>query len=1535
MKNTTQFTRLKPTTLSSLMALALAGSSWATSPYDTAYGVQWSFLIGNSGGDVPNALAVSPDGTVWIATGGTGSGITSPMLTWGSPKSVWGGVSASGYGQISRLGGILQCNDIPNVTGVSAFSQAPAPTIAFSGTNPTAYFGCQPNSALLWTNASPADTSSATGQPMTFAIGSVLGQTGYEPYGAYVNAAGQIPLNTTLPRKNDPLDATKKFTHDMVSPTSYGGANFDFKVGSDGSYYIARGAQGPGAGQPLTMGDSFTAGDFSGPVNMSYKPCVGRISADGLTKSGPAHQPECNGRSFFTDIAINESANAGAGRVYATGLGLTSSGGTMNSLDPDGPGTDFAPIAFNSASTNNNKGFALVYNATTWAIDKVVTWESTYGGDIPKDITSTASGGFVLVGQTLGGLGGFTNPTPGTNDGYIEVYDASGTLSWKFQTQTTVADFFEDASVDADGSIYVSGNSNGNPVLWKFTAGGTLVWTSTIDNSGTVESQRDHGGDKNSIFYLSSHNRTGGTGTWPNTIAYVPQGNDDNLLQKLIPGDFNLDKFVNFTDVQIAGTATKPGLPGNNTYDFNGDGDSTLADTTYMITNIMDRLVGDIAQDTLATDVDNADIGRAIGASGVGTLYLDGDIDFDADVDPADITAVATAFTGAKKPGTWTNGTPGATLRYVASNGQVWLKADEASGGIITSFQLENAAGTFVPANFTGPAGGSFGGSLKDITGNVLADTDLTLAGSSGTSGLISLGTVFPTGMDLAGLTAYLKTAVYTGQPCSGQMQFTPVVYNPVEPPNVLTLTPDGVDSVLVSSDLVATFDEPVVLTGSGTVTLRNLTLGTGSDIVIALPDSQVSITGTTLTINPAAPLAVATDYAVQISSDAIKDVDDNSNFAGILDDTTWTFSTADHTPPTLAGTSIVDNKSGGPIAPNTPVTYTVTFNEDMDASTVDAADFGNAGTATVTIGTITETTPGVFTVEVTPTTGGTLQLQVIAGAVITDTAANPLNTTAAIPDNTTITVDGNPPALIGSDIVDNKSGGPVQVYTLVTYTVTFSKDMDATTVSSADFGNAVAVIDGGASFSIGTVTETAPGVFLVPATPTSTGTLQLQVNALAELKDALGNALNTSSAIVDDTPITVTPDITAPAPDPMTWATVPTATGQTAITMTATTATDPSGVQYSFECTAGGGHSSGWQSSPTYTDTGLSVETTYSYRVQARDMSPAQNMTGFSATASATTAGAATMSASPTAPVVNDQDIANYGAVTGSDKWWASEPGASEAKGQTFTTGGTPVLLKAITYQALHTTPDKTYIIRVGTVSGTTFSQFRSFAATQSFAWNDQDYITWTFATPVLLAPNTVYGLDVGMTSTTSPWQDGIPYLNVTGNTYAGGVRYGSGENGLGTSTLNLTAGDDRVFHLDIGNPTAGYADWSGGAAADIDNNGDGVENGVAWALGAADPNANAIGLLPALDNTTDPAYLLFTFNRSDEANDDPNTAITVEYGNDLVGWTTAVDNNDNVEIEVTDGTPTDAVVVKLKRSTLGATGRIFARLRVVVTTP
>lgn len=113
-----------------------------------------------------------------------------------------------------------------------------------------------------------------------------------------------------------------------------------------------------------------------------------------------------------------------------------------------------------------------------------------------------------------------------------------------------------------------------------------------------------------------------------------------------------------------------------------------------------------------------------------------------------------------------------------------------------------------------------------------------------------------------------------------------------------------------------------------------------------------------------------------------------------------------DTTPPTLSPAEITDNKSGGPVDANSAVIYTISFSEDMDDSTVDSSDFGNAGTSSISIGTIVESSPGVFSIPVTPTSIGTLRLQVNADAVLNDPAGNPLDTSAAIVDDETITVE-------------------------------------------------------------------------------------------------------------------------------------------------------------------------------------------------------------------------------------------------------------------------------------------------------------------------------------------------------------------------------------------------------------------------------------------------------------------------------------------------------------------------------------------------
>lgn len=71
---------------------------------------------------------------------------------------------------------------------------------------------------------------------------------------------------------------------------------------------------------------------------------------------------------------------------------------------------------------------------------------------------------------------------------------------------------------------------------------------------------------------------------------------------------------------------------------------------------------------------------------------------------------------------------------------------------------------------------------------------------------------------------------------------------------------------------------------------------------------------------------------------------------------------------------------------------------------------------------------------------------------------------------------------------------------------------------------------------------------------------------------------------------------------------------------MEAIAAVDDSGVEYNFENITIGGHVSGWQSAPYWTDTALSQDTEYCYRVKTRDKSPNANETAWSNTACATT---------------------------------------------------------------------------------------------------------------------------------------------------------------------------------------------------------------------------------------------------------------------------------------------------------------------------
>lgn len=169
-------------------------------------------------------------------------------------------------------------------------------------------------------------------------------------------------------------------------------------------------------------------------------------------------------------------------------------------------------------------------------------------------------------------------------------------------------------------------------------------------------------------------------------------------------------------------------------------------------------------------------------------------------------------------------------------------------------------------------------------------------------------------------------------------------------------------------------------------------------------------------------------------------------------------------------------------------------------------------------------------------------------------------------------------------------------------------------------------------------------------------------------------------------------------------------------------------------------------------------------------------------------------------------------------------------------------------------------------------------------------------------------------------------PFASVTGlpSGYALNYAYNNGTTSTNVAIVSST-----------GTP---YGNWEtangiSGAGAEADSDGDGIPNGIEFVIGG-DPsgqNSNSNALLPTI--TTDATYLNFSFRRTDESlGSNP----TVQYGNDLTGWTNAVNGQPGanpVVIVVTNdqhGAGIDGVEVKIPRALALPETSFFARLKV-----
>jgi len=201
--------------------------------------------------------------------------------------------------------------------------------------------------------------------------------------------------------------------------------------------------------------------------------------------------------------------------------------------------------------------------------------------------------------------------------------------------------------------------------------------------------------------------------------------------------------------------------------------------------------------------------------------------------------------------------------------------------------------------------GSDSAGEIKLYVNGALVDTNDALTNGAtfngadgfGTGAHLTMGASRPDGLRPYG--GFLDEVAVYGQVLDAATIISHynagITSSPGTPPTIAGRNPaDGEDDVTLSANLVLTFNEPMALTGTvgSTITIRNL--GPGADTIITLPDSRVTISGAVLTIDPSTDLDPNTNYAVQISANALEDTAGDA-FAGILNDEDWNFMTIDN----------------------------------------------------------------------------------------------------------------------------------------------------------------------------------------------------------------------------------------------------------------------------------------------------------------------------------------------------------------------------------------------------------------------------------------------------------------------------------------------------------------------------------------------------------------------------------------------------------------------------------------------------------------
>ncbi len=311
----------------------------------------------------------------------------------------------------------------------------------------------------------------------------------------------------------------------------------------------------------------------------------------------------------------------------------------------------------------------------------------------------------------------------------------------------------------------------------------------------------------------------------------------------------------------------------------------------------------------------------------------------------------------------------------------------------------------------------------------------------------------------------------------------------------------DNAINIATADNITLTFSEDIAF-GTGNIQVIDVTDGSNSfTINAAAPGGEASISGSILTINPSSDLDEESNYAIQIAATAIDDLSGNS-YAGITNNTTLDFTTADETNPSI--TSISRQSPTTENTSATSVTFRVTFSEDLNADPVlGNFSISGAGAASASVNAVNEITANsVYDVVITGIADDGLLDLGFTALTLTDVAGNGFSGT--ISSEQTYTIDQTDFDI--SSIARQSPLGTNTNATSVTFRVTFSENLNADPVT----GNFSISGAGAASASVNAVNEiTANSVYDVVITGIADdGLLDLGFTALT-LTDVTGNGFS------------------------------------------------------------------------------------------------------------------------------------------------------------------------------------------------------------------------------------------------------------------------------------------------------------------------------------------------------------------------------------------------------------------------------------------